>query len=151
MINIGVSFDVAPPALQASPSKGGSIDVRTSYERKQQTVAAFIDISGVTLQVVRFLFRSLWRKELVIFGGGRECMKLIGYKGLPQGPILYNIIGSCVDRFIPSGCGFLQFADYLVVYVANRLLNVARGLVQTAFTSLNIFSSSMGLTISASK
>jgi hypothetical protein len=52
----------------------------TSFERKQQTVAAFIDISGaydnvlidilcdilrekeVPLQVVRFLFRWLWRK-----------------------------------------------------------------------------------------
>jgi hypothetical protein len=80
-------------------------------------------------------------------------MTLVGYKGLPQGsvlsPFLNNIIGSCVDMFIPSGCGFLQFADYLVVYVAHRLLNVARGLVQTAFTSLNVFSSSMGLTISA--
>jgi hypothetical protein len=114
-------------------------------------VAAFIDILGVPLQVVRFLFHLLWRKELVFFAGSRECMTLVGYKGLPQGPFLYNIIGSYEDRFIPSECGFLHFADYLVVYVAHRLLNVARGLAQTAFTSLNIFSSSMGLTISASK
>jgi hypothetical protein len=50
---------------------------------------------------------------------------------------------------IPSGCGFLQYADDLVVYMAHRLLNVARGLVQTACQSLNVFFSSMGLTISA--
>jgi hypothetical protein len=104
---------------------------------------------------VRFSFRLLWQKVLVFFAGGRECMTLVGYKGLTQGSVLslflYNIIGSCVDRFIPSECGFLQCADDLVVYVAHRLFNVPRGLVQTAYTSLNVFFSSMGLTISASK
>jgi hypothetical protein len=79
-------------------------------------------------------------------------MTLVGYKGLPQGsvlcPFLYNFIGSCADRFIPSVCGFFQ---YLVVYMAHKLFSVAHGLVQTACTSLNVFFSSMGLTISASK
>jgi hypothetical protein len=82
-------------------------------------------------------------------------MTLGGYICLPQGSVLsyflYNIIGSCVNRFIPSGCEFLQYADDLVVYMAYRLFNVVRGLVQTACTSLNVFFSSMGLTISASK
>jgi hypothetical protein len=82
-------------------------------------------------------------------------MRLVGYNGLPQGsvlsPFLYNIIGSCADRFIRSGCGFRQYADDLVVYIAHRLFDVARGLVQTVWTSLNVFFSSMGLTISASK
>jgi hypothetical protein len=63
-------------------------DVHTFFERKQQTVAAFIDISSaydnvlidilcnilrekeVPLHVVRFLFRLLWRKVLVFFVGG---------------------------------------------------------------------------------
>jgi hypothetical protein len=31
----------------------------------------------VPLQVMRFLFRLLWRKELVLFAGGRECMILV--------------------------------------------------------------------------
>jgi hypothetical protein len=35
--------------------------------------------------------------------------------------------------------------------MAHRLFNVACGLAQTACTSLNVFFSSMGLTISASK
>jgi hypothetical protein len=122
-------------------------------------VAAFIDISGaydnvlidilcdilrekeVPLQVVRFLFRQMWRKVLVFSAGGRECMTLVGYKDLPRGsvlsPFLYNIIGSCSDRFIPSGCGFHQYVDDLLVYMAHRLVN--------------FFFSSMGLTISASK
>jgi hypothetical protein len=82
-------------------------------------------------------------------------MTLVGYKGLPQGtvlsPFLYNIIESCPHRFIPSESGFFQYADDLVVYMAHRLLNVARELVQIACTLLNVFFSSIGLTISASK
>jgi hypothetical protein len=58
---------------------------------------------------------------MVYFVGGWECMTLFGYEGLAKGsvisPFLYNIIGSCVDRFLPSGCGFLQYADDLVVYM----------------------------------
>jgi hypothetical protein len=87
---------------------------------------------------VTYLFRLLFRKVLVFFAGSRECMTLVSYKGLPQGSVLrlflYNIIGSCADRFIPSGCGFLQFADDLVVYVTHRLFIVARELVKTACT-----------------
>jgi hypothetical protein len=55
------------------------------------------------------------------------------------------------DRFNLSGFGFLQYADDLVVYMAHRLFNVARGIVQTACTSLNVLFSYIGLTISASK
>jgi hypothetical protein len=82
-------------------------------------------------------------------------MTFIGYKGLRQSsvlsPFLYNIMRSYDNRFTQSGCGFLQYADDLVVCMAHRLFDVARGLVQTACTSLNVFFSSMGLTISASK
>jgi hypothetical protein len=140
-------------------------------ENNRRTVAAFIDISGAydnvlieimcdilrekeeLLQVVRFLFPLLWRKEFDFFAGGREFMTLVGYKSLPQGTVLilflYNNIGSCANMFFRSG--FLQYADDLVVYTAHRLLNVARGLVQTACTSLNVFFSAMGLTLSVSK
>jgi hypothetical protein len=106
-------------------------------------------------RIVRFLARLLWRKVLVFFAGGQEYMTMVGYKGLPQrsvlSPFLYNIIGSCADRFVLAGCGFLQYADDLVVYVAHRLIRVARGLIQTACTSLSVFFSSVGLTISSSK
>jgi hypothetical protein len=88
----------------------------------------------------------------VFFAGGREYMTLVGYKSLPQGsvlsPFLYYVIGSCPDRFVPAGCGFLQYADDLVVYVTHRLIEVARGHIQTACTSLGVFFSSMGITIS---
>jgi hypothetical protein len=46
-----------------------------------------------------------------------------------------------------AGYGFLQNADDLLVYVTHRLIEVARGFIQTACTSLGIFISSMGLTI----
>jgi hypothetical protein len=67
-------------------------DVQTSFEMRQQTVAAFIDISEayenvlveilcdilkekeVRLQVVRYVFRLLWRNELVLHAGSRKCM-----------------------------------------------------------------------------
>jgi hypothetical protein len=41
--------------------------------------------------------------------------------GCVQGPstrIGTYHIGSCADGFVPAGCGFLQNADDLVVYVA---------------------------------
>jgi hypothetical protein len=87
---------------------------------------------------VRFLSRLLWQKDLVFFPGGRECMTLVGHKCLTQGsvlsPFLYNMIWSCADRFIPSGCGFLQYADAddLVVYMAHKLLNVAHAMAMYA-------------------
>jgi hypothetical protein len=75
-------------------------DVQTSFETKQQTMAAFSDILGaydnvliailcdilrekevpLRLQVVRFLFRLLWRKGLVFCAGRlRWCMTLVGH------------------------------------------------------------------------
>jgi hypothetical protein len=72
-------------------------------------------------------------------------------QGSVLSPFLYNVIGFCADRFGPVDCGFLQYADDLVVYVADRLIRVARGLIQTACTSLGVFFSSVSLTISSSK
>jgi hypothetical protein len=46
---------------------------------------------------------------------------------------------------------FSKYAEDLVVYVAHRLIGVARGLIQTFCTSLGVFFSSVGLTISSSK
>jgi hypothetical protein len=129
-------------------------DIQTSFEMKNETVAASIDISGaydnvlidilcnifiekeLPSGIVRFLARLLSRKVLVFFAGGRKYMTLVGYKGLPQGlvlsPFLNNFIGSCADIFVPAGCGFLQYADGLVVYVTHRLIEVACALIQAA-------------------
>jgi hypothetical protein len=71
-------------------------------------------------------------------------MTLVGNKGLPQGLVL--------SPFYTISLGRARIgSSHLDVYVAHRLFNVARGLVQTACISLNVFFSSMGLTISASK
>jgi hypothetical protein len=97
----------------------------------------------LTSKIVKFLARLLWRKVLVFFAGGRVYMTLVGYTGLLQGSVLnlflYNVIGSCADRFDPASCGFLQYADDLVVYVTHTQIDVARGLIQTACTSLGVF------------
>jgi hypothetical protein len=60
----------------------------------------------------------LWFKTLVFSVGSAECMTLTGYKGLPQdsvlNPFLYNLLGSGMNRFVPSSCDFLQYTDVLV-------------------------------------
>jgi hypothetical protein len=54
-----------------------------------------------------------------------------------------------MDRFILSGCYFLQFADDKIVYFSHHIFEIARTLVQTACSSLRVFFSMIGLTISA--
>jgi hypothetical protein len=67
---------------------------------------------------------------------------------LPQG-FLYSLIGSGVDRFIPAGCGILQYVDDVLVYASHRIEEIARALVQTACSALKVFFDMVGLTISA--
>jgi hypothetical protein len=68
-------------------------------------------------------------------------MTLTGYKSLPHGsvlsPFLYNLLGSGMDRF--------------VVYSSHHVLQTACALVQTACSSLSVFFSMLGLTISSTK
>jgi hypothetical protein len=66
-------------------------------------------------------------------------------------PLLYNVLETGMDRFIPSGCNFLQYADDIVVYSSHHIFKIASTLVQTACSSLSVFFSMSGLTISASK
>jgi hypothetical protein len=89
---------------------------------KKQTVAAFLDISGAYDNVlIDVVCGGILEKELPqgILCWGVECMTLTGYKGMTQvsvfSPFLYNLLGSNVDRFVPSGCGFLQYADDIAV------------------------------------
>jgi hypothetical protein len=122
-------------------------DISTSLEMKEQTVAAFLDVSGaydnvlidvlcrvmldkeLPVGLVRFLRNLLWCKALVFYVGGVECMTLSGYKGLPQGsvlnPLLYNLLGFGMDSFIPSGCNFFQYADDIGVYSSHHIFEIA--------------------------
>jgi ribonuclease HI len=148
-------------------------DIKTSFEMKNQTVAAFLDISGAydnvlidilckimlekkwPAKIVRLLWNLLWKKELHFYVGNEKHITRTGYKGLPQGsvlsPFLYNLIGSDIDRFIPLGCKILQYADDVVIYATHRLMEIARYLVQTACTALSVFFDIIGLTISSTK
>jgi hypothetical protein len=70
---------------------------------------------------------------MMFYVGVIEYMSRTGYKGLPQGsvlsPFLYSLLGSGGDRFIPAGCGILQYADDVVVYDSHRIMEIARALV----------------------
>jgi hypothetical protein len=89
------------------------------------------------------LWNLLKKKKLVFYVGGIEYISRTGYKGLPQGsvlsPFLYSPLGSDVDRFIPAGCGILQYADDVVVYASHRIREIARA----------FFVDMVGLTITA--
>jgi hypothetical protein len=61
----------------------------------------------------------------------------------------YNLM--CRSAVNIALSGSLQYAVDLVVYMPHRLFDLVCGLVQTACTSLNVFFSSMSLTIFASK
>jgi hypothetical protein len=91
------------------------------------------------LGIVLFMWSLLCCKTLVFCVGDAECKTLTGYKGLRQGsvlsPFLYNLLGSGIDRFVPPGCDFLQYADDIVVYSTHHLFQTACALVQTAFAS----------------
>jgi hypothetical protein len=82
-------------------------------------------------------------------------MTLTRCKGLQQGsvmsPFLYNLLESGMDRFVPSGCDFLQYADDIVVYSSHHVLQIAFALVQTFCSLLSVFFSLLGLTITSTK
>jgi hypothetical protein len=79
-------------------------DINNSFEMKEQTVAAFLDISGaydnviidilcevmverelLPIHIIRLLWNLLKKNKLVFYVGGIEYMSRTGYKGLPQG------------------------------------------------------------------
>jgi hypothetical protein len=85
----------------------------------------------------------------VFYVGDIEYMSRTAYRGLPQESVLSSflssLLGSGVDRFI------LQYADEVVVYDSQRIMENARALVQTACLALKDFFDMVGLTISAVK
>jgi hypothetical protein len=82
-------------------------------------------------------------------------MSCTGYKGLPQGsvlsPLLYSLLGSGVDRFIPAGCGIFQYVDDVAVFALHRIMEIACVSVRTACSALKFFFDMVELTISTVK
>jgi hypothetical protein len=107
------------------------------------------------IHIIRLLRNLLKKKKLVFYVEGIECMSHTGYKGSPQGsilsPFLYSLLGSGVDRFIPAGCGILQYTDDVVGYASHRIMEFARALVQMACSAIKVFFYMVGSTISAVK
>jgi hypothetical protein len=61
---------------------------------------------------------------------------------------VYNLLGSGMDRFVPSSCDFFQYADYIVVYSSHHVLQTACALSQMVFSILSVLFSLFELTIS---
>jgi hypothetical protein len=59
-------------------------------------------------------------------------MTLTGYNRQPQGSVLtqflYNLLEFGMDKFAPSGCNFLQYADDIMVYSSHHVLQTAYAL-----------------------
>jgi hypothetical protein len=93
--------------------------------------------------MIRLLWNLLKKKKLVFYVGGIEYMSRTGYKGLPQGsvlsPFLYSLLGSGGNRFIPAGCGILQYADDVVVCFAQYNGDCSCFVLQTACSVLKVF------------
>jgi hypothetical protein len=52
---------------------------------------------------------------------------------------MYNLLGSSMDRFVPSGCNILQYTDDIVVYSSHHVLQTACALGQRNCSSLSVF------------
>jgi hypothetical protein len=113
-------------------------DISTSFEMKKQTVAAFLDITGAYDNVlIRCIVRCYAQKgaasgncpiyvEPAVVYNTRflcaESMTPTGYKGLP---FLYNLLGSGMERLMPSSGDFLQYADDIVMYSSHHVVQAA--------------------------
>jgi hypothetical protein len=118
---------------------------------KEQTAAAFLDMSGAYDNVILDILCEIMverNNPFVVEPTEEEkicvvCLSRTGYKGLPQGsvpsPFLYSLLGSGLDRFIPVACRLLQYADDVVENALQRMIEIARALVQTACSALKVF------------
>ncbi len=150
-----------------------STDIQISFERKQQSLVGFIDITGaydnvlidifceqlldaqVPSKLVEVMWSLFWRKEMTFYINGKEVASSVGFKGLPQGsalsPFSYSFYTSRVDSCLPDTCSLVQYADDLAVYCANTHTERAQIYIQSAFNRLNDFFAEIGLSISEKK
>jgi ribonuclease HI len=150
-----------------------STDIQTSFEKKEQTLCAFLDISGaydnvlidifceqmfdaqIPREMVQVFWGLFWRKEMVFHYDNKPVAESVGYKGLPQGsalsPFSYSFYTAEVDLNLPNECSLLQYADDLAVYSSGRQLNRVCRTIQTACAYLNNFFRNRGLQISETK
>jgi ribonuclease HI len=150
-----------------------STDIQISFERKQQTLVGFLDISGaydnvlidllceqlsdsqVPAKLVQVIWSLLCRKDMLFYVDGKQMAASVGYKGLPQGsslsPFSYSFYTSDVDTCIPSDCSIVQYADDLAIYSSNVNEIFIQNSIQLALFELDKFFSDIGLSISEKK
>jgi ribonuclease HI len=148
-------------------------DIQISFERKQQTLVGFLDITGaydnvlidllceqmfqaqVPAKLVNVMWSLLNRKEMLFYVDGKVMATSVGYKGLPQGsslsPFSYSFYTSEVDYCLPANCSLVQYADDLAVYSSDAHANCIQNTIQIAINLLDVFFSNIGLSISEKK
>jgi hypothetical protein len=95
------------------------------------------------LKIVRVMWNLLWRKEMVFYCKGQSVAESVEFKGLPQGsalsPFSYGFYTSQADRFLPTRCSILQYADNLAIYAAHYDVGNIQRTIQSACASVNDF------------
>jgi ribonuclease HI len=150
-----------------------SNDIQISFEKKEWTLATFLDISGaydnvlipelclnlcglqLPFKIVRLLYNLLQQKKLYFYINDKVWAQRIGFKGLPQGsvlsPLLYNINGADIDLVLTPGVSILQYADDIVLYKSGRILQEMQESLQSSLDAIEVFYSDLGLNISSDK
>lgn len=148
-------------------------DIRLSFSRNESVVAAFLDIcsayDNVILSVLKFKMEKLGLPRKIInfifnlfldrtaqlrVDGEIKCSRSV-HKGLPQGsvlsPILFNLYTYDLFKYILPHCRLLQYADDLVLYMADCDILRAADKLSKALESLNIWLGLNGLDIAPLK
>jgi hypothetical protein len=98
---------------------------------------------GILIRLVFLLWDMMWEEHLYFFDGRNVEFMRAGYKGLPQGSVLYpfmrfmhNFYTGLVEACLHPLCSILQYADYLVVYISGKHIEAVRHCLQTSLTRL---------------
>jgi ribonuclease HI len=148
-------------------------DIQIAFEKKQEMLACFMDISGaydnviievlcsklsfcgLPMVMIRLLWNILKKKELHFYYNNKTRIVKNGFIGLPQGsvlsPLLYNLYTSGIDREIIPECQILQYADDVVIYTSGKIIPILEERIQYCCSKLSKWFLNLGLTISNSK
>ena len=133
-------------------------DVNLAFQKKQYTIAAFIDIENAYTRVNPLLLQEIlrlikvpnkilkWitsylqhRTFVIRTEEGPACHESRWgiLQGCPISPTLFNVYCLPLHHIEPHGCKLIQYADDLVLYTAHRSLDTAISNLQQGLRSLN--------------
>jgi hypothetical protein len=99
--------------------------------------------------MVRILWDLLHQRSLIFYHGGEAYTRRVGVKGLPQGfvlsPLPYNVGGSGIDAQMVRRVSLLQYADDLVIYASEFIVQQIRASLQNSLDAVSVFLSDLDL------